>query len=77
MAGFRQAKGMTQDQVAVASDIDSSNIRAYESGRAMPNIQSLVRIAAALDVEPGELLEGLSPELFTRPGDDGRRRRAS
>lgn len=46
-------RGLTQDQVTVASDIDSSNVRAYETGRAMPSIQSLVRIAEALDVTPG------------------------
>lgn len=67
---------MTQDQLAVRTDIDSSNIRSYESGRAMPSIQTLVRIAAALDVDPGELLQGLTPELFGAPTADGRRRRA-
>jgi transcriptional regulator with XRE-family HTH domain len=75
IAAQRVFSGMTQDQLAVASGIDSSNIRAYESGRAMPSIQSLVRIASALDVEPGELLHGLTPALFTVPDQDGRRRR--
>lgn len=60
----------------MASDIDSSNIRAYENGRALPNVQTLVRIATALDVEPGDLLVGLTPELFAAPADDGRRRTA-
>lgn len=64
IAQFRHRLGMTQDQLAVASDIDSSNIRSYESGRAMMNVRSLVRIAAALNVPPGELIDELTPEMF-------------
>jgi Predicted transcriptional regulators len=72
----RQRRGMTQDEVAVRSAIDSSNVRAYEGGRAMPSIQSLVRIATALDVEPGDLLRGLTPEHFVTHAGEGRRRKA-
>lgn len=46
------------------SEIDSSNIRSYESGRAMLSVQTLVRIAEALKAEPGEFLNGLSSEMF-------------
>jgi transcriptional regulator with XRE-family HTH domain len=74
IAAHRQRLGMTQDQVAVFSGIDSSNVRAYESGRSTPNIQSLVRIAKALGVNPGELLEGVEPEMFVVRLDDRRRR---
>lgn len=56
---------MTVDQLAVASNIDSSNVRSYEAGRAMMNLRSLIRLAEALSVDPGELLEGLSSEMFT------------
>lgn len=67
---------MTQDQLAVASDIDSSNIRSYENGRAMMNVFSLVRIAEALEVTPGELLEGVRSDQFASDRPDGRRARA-
>ncbi|HHU07600.1 MAG TPA: helix-turn-helix transcriptional regulator [Clostridiaceae bacterium] len=60
----RRELGLTQDEVAVMTGIDSSNIRAYENGRSMPNIHSLIRIAYAMEVEPGVLLEGLTPRLF-------------
>lgn len=36
----------------------------------MPSIHSLIRIAIALQVDPGELLEGLTLDLFD---DRGRR----
>ncbi|MFB7252544.1 helix-turn-helix domain-containing protein [Microbacterium sp. NPDC056234] len=62
----RTARSMTVDQLAVASRIDSSNIRSYESGRAMMNVHSLVRIAEALNVDPGELLDGVVSDMFER-----------
>lgn len=64
IAAERGDAGFTQDQLAVAASIDSSNLRAYESGRSLPNIRLLVRIAAALSVEPGVFLNGLTPEIF-------------
>ncbi|MGO3833858.1 MAG: helix-turn-helix domain-containing protein, partial [Microbacteriaceae bacterium] len=75
----RRMRGMTQDEVAAVSGIDSSNIRAYERGRSMPNVQSLVRVADALDVHPGVLLEGLTPAIFREPrsADAATPRRAS
>jgi len=70
----RRTVGLSQDQLAAGSGIDSSNIRAYENGRAMPNVQSLVRIAYALGLRPGALIDELSPELFAAPENDGRRK---
>ena len=64
IAGGRLKMGMTQDEIAVISGIDSSNIRSYENGRAMPSVHTLVRIAFALGIEPGALLEGVTPALF-------------
>jgi transcriptional regulator with XRE-family HTH domain len=55
---------LTQDQLAAASGIDSANIRAHEKGRSMPSILTLVRLATALNVEPGALLEGLTLDHF-------------
>lgn len=68
IAEERKRRGLTQDQLAVLSDIDSSNIRSYESGRSMLSVLTLVRIAEALKTPPGEFLEDLTPELFISPG---------
>lgn len=75
IAAERKGRGLTQDQLAVLSEIDSSNIRSYESGRAMLGVQTLVRIAEALKVEPGSLLEDLTSDMFTSA--QGAQRRAS
>ena len=76
IAERRRQIAITQDELAAGSVIDSSNIRAYENGRAMPSIHSLVRIAIALGLDPGALLEGLTLDLFTARVQDGRRQSA-
>lgn len=64
ISAARTSRSMTVDELAVASRIDSSNIRSYESGRALMSVHSLVRIAEALGIEAGALLEGVSSEMF-------------
>ncbi|HLT68340.1 MAG TPA: helix-turn-helix transcriptional regulator [Microbacterium sp.] len=71
---YRASTGRTQDDLASHTGIDSSNIRAYENGRAMPSVYTLVRIADALGVLPGDLLEGLELDMFAAPPTDKRRR---
>lgn len=70
----RKHRGITQDELAVLTQIDSSNIRGYEKGRALMGIPTLIRIADALKVEPGMLLDGVTTEMFNVLGSDGRRR---
>lgn len=57
---------MTVDELAVASRIDSSNIRSYESGRALTSLPSLIRIAEALSTPAGDLLDGVTSSMFSR-----------
>lgn len=67
----RESVRMTHDQLAAATGIDSANIRSYESGRAMPSIHTLLRIALALGASPSDLLDDLTLDLFEPHG--GRR----
>lgn len=67
IAARRKARAFTQDELAVLSGIDSSNIRSYESGRSMLSVLTLVRIAEALDSPPGDFLVDLTPEMFAGP----------
>ena len=66
IAGARRGRDLSVDDLASKTKIDSSNIRSYESGRALVGLQSLVRIAVALEVEPGELLQGIELSMFGR-----------
>ena len=60
----RTELSISVDELAATSGIDSSNIRSYESGRAMANVRTLVRVAEALHIPAGTLLEGVSSEMF-------------
>ncbi|WP_119697602.1 helix-turn-helix domain-containing protein [Microbacterium halotolerans] len=60
----RIRRGLSQDQLAVATSINSSNIRSYETGRSLLAVPSLVRIADALEVDPGELLAEVTSEML-------------
>lgn len=64
IAAERKRRGLTQDQLAVLSGVDSSNVRSYESGRSMLSILTLIRLSDALKAEPGEFINGLSTDLF-------------
>ncbi|WP_298862740.1 helix-turn-helix transcriptional regulator [uncultured Microbacterium sp.] len=74
MTAARKHRGITQDELAARTQIDSSNIRGYEKGRAMMSVQTLVRVADALNVHPGELLNEVTVEMFITSATDGRRR---
>ncbi len=73
IADVRRRRGLTQDDLAHLTRIDSSNIRSYEKGRALMGIPTLVRIADALRIEPGELLLGVTAEMFPATASDRRR----
>ena len=72
--GARESSTMTQDQLAVRSEIDSSNVRAYEACRAMPSIHTLVRIADALRTPPSYFIDDLTLDMFPTATADGRRK---
>ncbi len=54
----REAAGMTQEQLALASGLDMANVSRYETGRREPGVRVIVRLAAALGVQAGKLFEG-------------------
>ena len=58
----RQESLLTQRALEQLSGIDVSNIGKYERGTALPNLGSLIRIAHALGIDPGELVRGLRPD---------------
>lgn len=62
IAHARQEAVLTQRGLEELSGIDVSNIGKYERGIALPNLGSIVRIAHALGVDPGELVRGLTPD---------------
>lgn len=53
----RTRLGLTQEQVAERSGVHATEVSRIEAGKRDPQVSTLVRLAKALDVAPGELLE--------------------
>lgn len=69
LARIRTDADLTQEELAVRAQMDRAAINALESGRRVPRIDTLLRIAAALDIPPGEFLDGIEWEPGeTEPG---------
>lgn len=54
---LRQAKDLTQEQLAFESKIDLTYLGGIERGRRNPSLLVIARIAAALGTEPAKLLQ--------------------
>ena len=53
---LRSAKGMTQERLAFASDLDLTYIGGIERGRRNPSLEAMARIADALDATLAQLV---------------------
>ena len=56
---YRDAAGLSQQQLAAHVDVSKGFISALEGGRNMPNVEMLIRIANVCGVRPGEMLDAL------------------
>lgn len=63
----RIAAGMTQKELGNKCGMADSAIRRYESDRAKPKIETMVKIAKALGVEIGAILTLIPPEAVNKP----------
>ena len=59
---YRDAAGLSQQQLADSVGIAKSYISSLELGYRAPNLNQLVKIAQALDVRPGELVDAMVDE---------------
>ncbi len=54
---IRKKRGFTQKELGILCDINEANIRKYENNRQNPKIETLQKIANALEVNVTELLD--------------------
>lgn len=54
---MREAKGLSQKEVALACKMDTANYSRIESGKTDPAFSSVVKIASAMDVELIDLFQ--------------------
>ena len=65
IAARRQAQGWTQAELAERADVQVQALQRTERGEAYPRPATLVRVAQALAVEPGDLFPRTGEEALT------------
>jgi transcriptional regulator with XRE-family HTH domain len=53
----RERLGLTQEQVAERCGVHATEVSRIEAGKRDPKVSTLRRLAAAVDVQPGRLLD--------------------
>jgi len=61
LARERRIRCLTQDQLATRAGLTRRYVQYLERGHRMARLGTLLRLAAALDLEPAALLRGLVP----------------
>ncbi len=57
----REALGLSQEALAARSDVHWTFLGQVERGRRNLSLHNLLKIAKGLGVDPGELVQGLTP----------------
>lgn len=55
----RKRTGLSQEEVAVRASLHRTEIGLLERGERLPRIDTMIKLAGALDVPPIELIEGI------------------
>lgn len=70
IAKLRQAKGMTQQQLAAAMNVSHQAVSKWENGAALPDIQTLVGLTQLFGITVEQLLSGEVPESRLEDGQE-------
>jgi transcriptional regulator with XRE-family HTH domain len=54
---LREERGITQEKFAELADIDRTYVYRLETGQRSPSLEVIFRIASALKITPGQLLD--------------------
>ncbi len=55
----REAKGMSQEQLALEAGVHRTQPGAIENGRREPRASTIVKLARGLGIPPGQLFDGI------------------
>lgn len=56
---YRQAAGITQEELAYSSGLHRSYIGSLEAGQRNPSLENICRLAIALKIDAADLVEGV------------------
>lgn len=60
----RQARQISLEDLGYLSEVNWTTIGKIERGASSPTVESLVRIADALEVDPGSFISGLGADAY-------------
>lgn len=60
----RQATGISMEDLSALAGLSTTSVGKIERGAQSPTAETLVRLAAALEVDPGSFISGLQPDDF-------------
>lgn len=60
----RRRVAATREDLATLAGVDLSNLGRIERGTVNPSFYTLVRIAASLGIDPGDLVAGIGMEML-------------
>lgn len=63
ISSARQDKGITQEVLSGLADIGRTHLSAIERGERKPTLETLWRIALALDMRPSQLVKKIEEEI--------------
>jgi transcriptional regulator with XRE-family HTH domain len=56
---LRRARGLSQEQLAVAAGLHRGTVHVIENGHREPRAETVVRLSAVLECDPGRFYEGI------------------
>jgi transcriptional regulator with XRE-family HTH domain len=62
LANVRRRAGLSQEEVGVRASLHRTEISLLERGERLPRVDTLVKVAGALEISPCDLLEGIAWE---------------
>ncbi len=66
LVGLRRGAGFSQEDLAFRAGIHRTQVSLLESGNRLPRVETLVKLAGALEVSPSDLLDGIVWEPVVR-----------
>ncbi len=66
LRAYRLERGLTQEQLSERVDVVHSFICSLENGKKQPSLQMVLKLAAALDVRPGELVDAMADRISSK-----------
>lgn len=63
LRAYRLEKGLTQEQLSERVGVVHSFIHSLESGKKQPSLKMILKLAAALGIKPGEMVDAMANRI--------------